>query len=172
MRNNVFKDHIGIPIENIQKSLDIITNYTSLRYFAYSNAPIIQIQYEKEYQLNSMFEGQVEVKELNQLHSNLFMDNSHHQVILIENTEYEGSLLQFTCDNQLTELEIIDNLIIRNKFIGPHTHLFYMTGGIMTIRDNIAEYNGELNFDVKENTPSRVNTTGYFPYQAYYYADV
>jgi len=71
---------------------------------------------------------------------------------------------------QQTVLTFKENIVERNKFIGPKGALFFVNGGQTVINNNYFGYNGRLSKLLNQAKPTdfyREYTTTEFPYEAY-----
>ena len=70
------------------------------------------------------------------------------QVVTHTSRYYKASFLEYDCEVRAATLNLIENEITRNQFIGPDSTFIYINGGIVDAQRNIFEYNGLLRTDV------------------------
>lgn len=117
-------------------------------YFKYSQSAMIRIEYP--YNVFANFFTALDNTESNQnaieteISNNLISDNINIQVVTYIALEYKASILEWDCKVTKAVLSINDNEIIRNKFIGRKSTLFFINGGIASVNNNDFMYNGIL----------------------------
>ena len=79
-------------------------------------------------------------------------------------------MLEYDCEVDTARLNIEENNISENAFIGKLGALFYITGGLVTVKNNYFGYNGYLSNREISNHPedkARQWKTTYFPFGEY-----
>ena len=107
-------------------------------YFEPQQAPIVLIKYETK---NLASDSVPEMWTL--LQDNEFKNNKHIQIEVIE-LQFKGSLIQFTNNLPLCHIDIKNNTIQRNVFLGEGSGLISIDNGIMKIEDNYCINNGYI----------------------------
>ena len=103
--------------------------------------------------------------------SNYFAHNRNYQVVSFASIKYFGSLFQLDCEIKHFKLSFAYNFVTNNIFIGDKSALFFINGGLVTIKENNFSYNGMTSNSFERNYPDSLLATrtsqAYWPYEQY-----
>ena len=108
------------------------------------------------------------------IQGNLIHNNMNIQVVTFKALMYKASLLEFDCSVRNATLEISNNNITRNQFIGIDSTFFYINGGIANVTNNDIGYNGMLTGKMSVNVVGRDKRQydqSHFPWESYSFSE-